>query len=174
MILTPILAYWSIVPVYKKKLCAILLNCQSDKSKHIGVSFGHTWVNFAISNFSGLAYFIVLYGLDAAYSFLYVVCVPFYLFSILTLLIIQKTIPCCCTCSCLKTELTYLNVDHLSMPIDLVLIEQSSPEIIFCTSDEEIKTQKNWIKLCDQYCVLVIVIISILPICIFASMLFSE
>ena len=174
MILTPILAYWSIVPVYKKKLCAILLNCQSDKSKHIGVSFGHTWVNFAISNFSGLAYFIVLFFRFGPSFLLFSVCVPFYLFSILTLLIIQKTIPCCCTCSCLKTELTYLNVDHLSMPIDLVLIEQSSPEIIFCTSDEEIKTQKNWIKLCDQYCVLVIVIVSILPICIFASMLFSE
>lgn len=172
IILTPMMTYWTIIPVSRQNSC-ICTNClYNNESKHIGVSFGCTWVNFTISSLGAIAYFLLCFPVGhIMLGFIYIIV--FCPLSIITLAMIQKNKSCViCNCCLIKTKFTYLNVDDFSSLTDLELSEYSSPEMIEL---KEIKSEDQnmpiriWIRYLDQYFVLVVVILIIVSICICIS-----
>ena len=60
MILTPMITYWSMAPVSKQNSCELPFDVlTNNESKHIGVSFWHTWANFVISTLGGISYWLL-------------------------------------------------------------------------------------------------------------------
>ena len=123
LILTPAFSYWTFGPV--NTFSASTWCCGG--SQRLGVSFLHTWINFAITLLGQLCYAITIESRDEIGIAIGIGILPFHVLNIILLILIQSLHRCkCCACcnsdTCNSiTERTLLDVDH---PLEQIFFDE--------------------------------------------------
>ena len=103
-------SFWTIGPISPSSKCCNM----SFKSKYLGVSFWHTWINVLLVSLTVPVVMLIIYSDLEGWRISYFVAFLCPVIGALPIIILQKfKCKICCNCSQISTKFTVLNIENL-------------------------------------------------------------